>query len=314
MVNTDTAIDLSLYVETAVWAGMGSMFFGLSYIVLNEKRLKGLQSTAIIYSKALALLAGFASFSCAFVAFIRALGFDAVIEVIDNSSASQIAGLKSYDLGLVSVAIWLFFMSWIVAYYNAFRDFTMHLYWFSFVLWAIDMFLLYHATSWWVMFLLACLGLILLFANILATIANSYVAFYLLDISKWVMYTFYFGFQLTFGVVLLFSCPQNISNWGLMGQWFPEWVRWVLQAFATIVFVLTAVYSFMYRIPKSKDYHDFFPNDPAVQALNALIAQGQIVSKTDLEKTFNAGGMAASRTVAGNSLNSASAWRTSASA
>jgi len=309
MVNTDTAIDLSLYIEASVWAFFGCAMFALTYIFLNENRLTGIHSTAKIYSKSLALLSGFACFACAFVAFIRAIGFDAVIEVIDNSSANQISGLKSYDLAFVSVGVWLFFMSHVVAHYNAFRDFTMHIYWISFTFWALDLFLLYHATSWWAMFILACIAAVVFVANILATIANSYVAFYYFDFWRWIMYSFYFGFQLTFAIVVLFSCPYNISQWGLMGQWFPEWVRWVLQVLATLVFTFVAIYSFMYRIPKSRDYHDFFPNDPAVPALNALIAQAQIVSGEDLEKTFgNTGGMAASRVVAGSGMNSQAAW------
>lgn len=309
MVNTDNAITWSLYFEGGTWSILGCAFFALAYIFLNETRIKAPQSTAVIYSKPLALLAGFASFGCAFVALIRAIGFDAVVEVIDNNSANTISGLKSYDLGFVSVAIWLFFMSWVVSLYNAFRDFTSHLYWITFVFWAMVMFLLYHATSWWAMFLLSVLGLVLLFANILSTIANSYVAFYLLDVSKWIMYTFYFGFQLTFGVITFFSCPYNIDNWGLMGQWFPEWIRWVLMVFATLVFTLVAIYSFWHRIPRSGDYRDFFPSDPAVPALNALIAQGQIVSEKDINAAFGGTGMDASRAMSsGNKFSSAKAW------
>lgn len=307
-------IHLSNVLEACVSFGVGSTLFAVAYFVLNTRTLNGLPAASVIWAKPIALRAGFAAMSLAFFALIRWIGFDSVSELVAEGTADTVLNVKLYDLRWVATGFWIFFMASDVSLYNAFRDMTSHLYWFSFVAWAGCGYAIMHATTPFQIVMLSCFGALLLIMSMLATIGNSYVAFHFLDISKWIMYTFFFGSMVTAWVILLLSSPWAIHNWGVMGQVFPEFIFWVTQLLATIVFSATAIYSFMYRIPVSKDYADFFgDSDPTVPALNALLAQGQIATRDEIVKAFGGDmtGAEASRAVSGASFpmtHAARAW------
>ncbi|MGE0525545.1 MAG: hypothetical protein AB7P49_00670 [Bdellovibrionales bacterium] len=299
---TDTQwIFLCTLLETAVNCGLGIAYFFVAYFILNPSRLNGPSSTAVIWSKPLALLAGFGCFALGLVAFVRTLGFDSVSELIAENVSDTVEGVKLYDLRWVGSMLWAIFMAYLIALYNAFRDFQLRLYWVAFAVWAIFGYIILHATTWWQVVLLTGVGALILISCILATIGNTYVAFYLLDFSKWIMYSFFFGSMLTAWVILLLSSPYAISNWGVMGQVWPEYIFFVTQTLAAIITPSVAIYSFMYRIPITGDYYDLYgTTDPTVTALKSLLAEGQIVSKEELTKQFGTmTGSEASRAMSG---------------
>lgn len=310
-------IHLANILEASIGYLLTILYLIVAYFVLNTSVLKGLQSDAVIWSKPLALLAAFGAFTLGTVAFIRALGFDSVSELVAEGLPDTVNGVKLYDLRWVGSMLWVIVMAYIIALYNAFRDFTMKVYWAPLAVWAVLGYVIMHSTTWWQIVLLTGLGVMVLLSSMLATIGNSYVAFYLLDISKWIMYTFFFGSMVTSWVILLLSSPYAISNWGVMGQVWPEYVFFVTQMLAAIITPSVAIYSFMYREPLSRDLSDFFGRNPTPTqfALSYLLPEGQIATKEQLEATFQrTTGSDASRSLSGSKFQktpAAKAWHMS---